>query len=482
VSDAAVLDRLREHAILGDAPTQELEWLVERGELLHLEPGEILTSRVAGVVGALYVVLDGHLAIYVERGRGRRKVMEWFTGDVTGVLPYSRMKASPGTVYAETATDLWAVHRDHVPALPHECPDITARLVHVMTDRARSFTSADLQDEKTLALGRLAAGLAHELNNPASAIVRTSKALAERLVDVERAARALGAAGLTPNQEAAIDAVRDACLANPTRGWSTLERADREDDIAAWIEAQGGDALFAEPLAETAVTVEQLAQLAGVLEPAAINAALRWIATGCATRALALEIEHGASRVFDMVSAVKGFTHMDRAMVVESVDVGAGLRDTVTVLRSKAGTKAADVTIAVDGDLPQVQGMVGELNQIWASLIDNALDAIAEGGAVAVSARRDGRNVVVEIIDDGPGIPAEVRERIFDPFFTTKEVGQSVGLGLDVVRRSLERHDGSVDVESRPGRTVFRVRLPAEGVRSTGRFSRETQRIVIEGE
>jgi signal transduction histidine kinase len=185
--------------------------------------------------------------------------------------------------------------------------------------------------------------------------------------------------------------------------------------------------------------------------------------------------------VFELVSAVKGFTQMDRSPVAQPVDVGRGLRDTLIVLRSKATSKSVSLTAEVDPDLPAVQGVGAELNQIWANLVDNALDAVGTGGRVAVTARREGNRVVVEVADDGPGIAADVRERIFDPFFSTKDVGKGVGLGLDLVRRTLERHDGEIDVESRPGRTVFRVRLPAEGMRSTGRWSRATKRIQIEG-
>jgi signal transduction histidine kinase len=161
--------------------------------------------------------------------------------------------------------------------------------------------------------------------------------------------------------------------------------------------------------------------------------------------------------------------------------VGKGVNDAMIVLRSKARAKSVSLTAEIEPDLPPVQGMGAELNQIWANLIDNALDAVSEGGRVEVRARRDGKRVVVEVTDDGPGIPAEIRERIFDPFFSTKDVGKGVGLGLDLVRRTVERHDGEIEVASQPGRTVFRVRLPAEGMRSSGRWSRTSKRIQIEG-
>jgi signal transduction histidine kinase len=223
-----------------------------------------------------------------------------------------------------------------------------------------------------------------------------------------------------------------------------------------------------------------LERLAEIVPAGALDVALRWIASGCAIRSLTEEIERGASRVSELVSAVKGFTQMDRSPVAQPVDVGRGLRDTIIVLRSKATAKSISLSAEVEPDLPAVQGVGAELNQIWANLVDNALDAVASGGRVAVTARREGNRVVVEVADDGPGIPPEIRERIFDPFFSTKDVGKGVGLGLDIVRRTLERHDGEIEVESKPGSTTFRVRLPAEGMRSSGRWSRSTTRIQIE--
>jgi signal transduction histidine kinase len=477
----AIVQRLRQHATLGGAPLRELEWLAANGELRRYAAGQmpIRQGELAGMNG-LMVVLTGHVVLYVNRGRGRRKLAEWHGGEVSGVLPYSRVTVAIGDGVAESDSELWLVDRDRFPEMIRECPEVTAILVHVMLDRARHFTSADLRDEKLVALGKLAAGLAHELNNPASAMVRSAKGLAALLAEGEAAARALGALRLTAAQLADVDAVQQTCLAAAVRTWTPLERADREDALAAWIGAHGADERLATQFAETAVSLEALEKLAAVVPGDALDAALRWIAGRCAIRSLTEEIERSASRVFELVSAVKGFTQMDRSAVAQPVDVGRGLRDTIIVLRSKAASKSVSLSAEVDSGLPPVHGVGAELNQIWANLVDNALDAVAREGHVVVTARGEGNRVVVEVSDDGPGIPAEIRERIFDPFFTTKDVGKGTGLGLDIVRRTIERHDGEIDVESRPGRTVFRVRLPAEGMRSSGRWSRSSSRIQIE--
>src|SRR6185437_12685119 len=189
---------------------------------------------------------------------------------------------------------------------------------------------------------------------------------------------------------------------------------------------------------------------------------------GCAVRSLAAEIQEAATRIAGLVAAVKGFTHMDQAMVAEPVDLGAGLGNTIAVLKAKARQKQASVTMELEDELPRVRGFAGELNQIWGNLIDNALDAVPESGSVKVTAKRECEHVVVRVVDNGPGIPALVLGRIFDPFFTTKPMGQGTGLGLDIVRRLVQHNDGTIEVESLPGRTEFRVALPATTVDGAG--------------
>ena len=253
----------------------------------------------------------------------------------------------------------------------------------------------------------MSAGLAHELNNPASAIERSAALLEDRLEDAERATRALGASRLTDAQLAAVDAVREACLATRVHGVrSPIEQAEREEAIADWLADHGLDIAIGEALAETAVTFEALDLLARQVDGPALNAVLRWAAAGCSVRGLASEIQDAAMRISGLVTAIKGFTHMDQATVAEPVDLVQGLGNTVAVLRSKARAKSVAVVVDVEPGLPRVRGFVGELNQIWANLIDNALDAVPESGRVEVLANREHQRVVVRIVDNGTGIPA----------------------------------------------------------------------------
>jgi signal transduction histidine kinase len=239
-------------------------------------------------------------------------------------------------------------------------------------------------------------------------------------------------------------------------------RADREDAITDWLADHGASEDSALALADSGVEVTALDKLAGQLPADALDAALRWIAACCTVRALSSEIETAASRIHDLVSAVKGFSYMDHAPTAEPVDIRRGITDTLTVLGNKTRGKSASISLALPDDLPRAHAVGAELNQVWMNLLDNALDAIPSGGHVSVTAQHELDSVVVRIIYDGPGIPKEIKGKNFDPFFTTKGVGSGTGLGLDIVRRLLQRYEGDISVESVPGRTEFQVRLRVE--------------------
>jgi len=455
-----LVQRLSAHRTLAPIPQREIEWIARHGELRHFDSADILTPKQSPVEG-LHIVLSGHLTIHVDQGSGRRKIMEWRAGDVTGLMPYSRLIAPPGDVVAEEPVEVVTVYRADMPEMIRECPELTAILVHVMLDRARVFTSSYLHDEKLVSLGKLAAGLAHELNNPASAIGRSAGELRTAFLRFDDASRSLGSAGLKESQTAVLNKVRDACHARGVQSvLSPLEHEDREDEIARWLKAHGAAQAAAEELAETDISIETLDELAGSIQGEPLNSALRWIAAECATRRLSSEIQQASSRICELVNAVKGFTQMDRASVPEPVDLERGLSNTLAVLGSKAKRKSVGVSMDLEKGLPCVQGFGGELNQVWSNLIDNALDAVAEGGQIEIIAKRERDRVIVRVIDNGHGVPPEVRDRIFDPFFTTKPVGKGTGLGLDIVRRLVQRHNGQIDLESKPGRTEFIVTLP----------------------
>jgi signal transduction histidine kinase len=459
-----IIERLSSHATVGRLPRSDLEWLAAHGWLRRLEPGEIVAAKGLSIADSdlgLEIVLAGRMANYRDRGAGPRKVMEWQAGDVTGVLPFSRMDVMGGDTLAEDACETWCIPVSDHPEMIRECPSLTATLVHQMLDRARVFNTSDWQDEKMVSLGRLSAGLAHEINNPASAVVRSAAVLPEAMAEAERAARALAAAAPTTEQLEAIDRIRAECMQQPAKvSMSPLERADREDLLADWLQDHGADLSALDALVETSVTVEALDAFAVALEGPALDAALDWVAAGCSVRSLASAAERAAVRITDLVTAMKRMTHMDLARTPEPMDLEAGIRDTLLVLGHRARDKSVSLAVEVDADLPTVHGVAGEMNQVWMNLLGNALDAVDSGGQVSAHVTTDGTWVAVRVIDNGSGIPEDQQARIFDPFFTTKKPGEGTGLGLQIARTRVKEHGGTIDFESRPGRTVFTVRLP----------------------
>ena len=460
MTEVDLVERLAAHRTLGSAPREQLEWLAAHGTVRSFGVGEVVFA-LDEPIHSLFVVFFGHLTIRVDRGAGPRKVMEWRGGDVSGLLPYSRMVFAPGQTTVEEPTESLMVHRDHFPEMIGRCHELTSILVHVMLDRARRFTTSAVHDEKMVSLGRLSAGLAHELNNPASALARSAKELSSRLLEMEAAALALGSAQLSPEQLATIARFRAQTGEPGARAaLAPLERADREEAVTGWLRRHGVRGEVAGALAESALTVENLDQIAEALGPDLLEFALCSLGAYHRTRVLAWEVETAAGRIHSLVAAIKGFTHMDQTNIPKAVAIGQGLADTMAVLGAKARGKSVTVTVQVAEDLPPVEGFGGELNQVWVNLIDNAIDAAPESGRVEVTAASRGDSVVVRVVDDGPGVPEEVMARIFDPFFTTKPPGHGTGLGLDIARRLVRQHDGHIEVDSRPGRTEFRVILP----------------------
>jgi signal transduction histidine kinase len=373
------------------------------------------------------------------------------------------MKGPPGDNFVEERCELLVVHESHFPEMIRECPRFTAHTVHFMIDRARRFNASDLQEEKMVSLGKLAAGLAHELNNPASAAVRGAKLLLATLSESETASRAVGAARLSAEQSESIEHIRSVCVhARTGNVLSSMERADREEALANWLTQHGCSADHAFRLVDTDLEVESLETLAEGMSTETLNTVLGWFATGCETRSLATDIEHAATRIHQLVDAVKRFTQMDNLAAPEAVDIEAGLRDTLRIVASKARAKKVAITLQVEPDLPRVRATAGELNQIWLNLVDNALDALTEEGAIQVSAYEELNWVVVCVADDGPGIPPDIEPQVFDAFFTTKQPGQGIGLGLEITRRLVRRYLGDITVKSQPGHTEFRVSLPAD--------------------
>jgi signal transduction histidine kinase len=325
------------------------------------------------------------------------------------------------------------------------------------------ITGIEQNRERLAALGTMAAGLAHELNNPAAAARRAAADMADALEVLAFAVERFVDAGFEREDAQQIvalqrEAVDGAAAMSPL---GALDASDAEDDLLDALEALGVEGAWrlAGPLAAAGVGDDWLARVSAIAG-ARVGGVLEVVVAGLTARGLAAELEESTRRMSDLVTAVKSYAYMDRGAVVD-VDVHEGLETTLTVLGHKLKHTSIEVVRDYDRTLPKLTVHGPELNQVWTNLLDNAIDALGERGTITMRTRADGSCALVEITDDGPGIAPEIAERIFDPFFTTKDVGQGTGLGLDTARRIItDRHDGSIAVESTPGATTFRVRLP----------------------
>lgn len=458
-----MIERLAEHRTLHGTPTQELEWLLAHGEFRSYAAGTVIVAKSELPV-EMFVLLTGSVAVHFGHGTGRIHNLETSAGELAGFLPFSRMLKPPGDAVAVGQTDVFVVHREHFPELIRECPVITGKLVHAMIDRARMATAMVWQDEKMMSLGRLAAGLAHELNNPSAAAVRSAKYVGTAVDDVAAAAYALGREALSDDQFAHVERLMAECIhATREQRLTPLLLSDREDQIAEWLEDRGADPAPAPALASANLTVDALEAIASALHPSAIEPTLRWIAASCAARTNAWEVEGASVRIVDLIDRLKRFTNMDRTAAPHPIDIAQGLTDTASVLAGRAAARSVTVRLEIGAELPPVVAHAADLNQLWSNLMENAIDAARPGGEVIVRATAETRGVTVRVIDDGAGIAPDVVSRMFDPFFTTKGVGQGMGMGLDIVRRIVHMHDAQLEVDPRPGRTEFCVRLPSQG-------------------
>ncbi len=455
-------EELLQFPLFADDDRAAVEWLAEHLEVRCYESGELILKE--GTPATEFIVVlegefhfrrpnDPYFPVFVRRA-----------GQASGVLPFSRMKVAAGRGTAVGSTRLAVMPASNLRELVYRAPNLAQKLVSEMTDRTRESAQTEERTGKMLALGKLSAGLAHELNNPAAAAVRSSTLLGEALMARRRVAISMRGELLTAEAQALMNELSEwvAECGSGTEKLDALERTDLESDLGDWLEVRKLPEELAGDLVDAGVTTEKLEPLEKTLSPANFERALRVLVYDHQILCLTHEIQEAARRISDLVQAVKSYSYMDQTPLSE-VEVEQGIDVTLRMFQHQL-KHGFEVRRKFSGKLPKIPANGSELNQIWTNLIDNAISAmnsVADGEKILqVCTVLEPDALLVEFTDSGPGIPEEIRGRIFDPFFTTKPVGEGTGLGLDIVQRIVRNHQGSIRVESKPGRTVFQVRLP----------------------
>ena len=463
---AEIIAALRTIPALDGLTEQEYGWLATNGIERIGDDGAMVFTE-GSPCDSMIFILKGE--VHVRRhNSGPLNLWVGRAGQMTGKLPYSRMKSYGGDGYTVGPSWSLQIHESHFPAMLAAIPSMAQRCVSTMLDRVREVTRMEQQAEKLGALGKLAANLAHELNNPASAAQRSASSLFSELRQYGDQKYRMGNLclpdSITSKYRAwvvnvrSIMAERDAQTAGSV---DILAESDRETDLIRWLEAHNipNPWAIAPALAETGLPTSHLDELANIMPSEALPVAVATVASSLRVERMAETVVNSTVRIFDLIRAIKDYSYMDQAPI-QDVDLAQSLENTLVMFKSRL--QNVRVETEFDPALPPVAAYGRELNQVWTALIENALDAMKDHGTLRLCTRLQGQMAFVEVWDSGTGIEPELKSRIFEPFYTTKAPGRGLGLGLDTAQRILQRHSGYIQVESRPGATCFQVRLPLD--------------------
>lgn len=460
------IEDLKKVIALSELPDEHLQWILDRSEYSEYEDGTQI-KKTGDEADVMIIILEGKISFYLDY-HGRLVYYFYYTNDVAtggvgGLFPYSRMKVYPGCSFAEGHVRCLKLHKKYFADLELLNPEFIQQLIGYMTERAKLVATMQTQQEKVNALGQLAAGIAHEMNNPAAAINRIANELDKRLARNYDLTKKLLYCNITPEHIQHIHALveeKDKTTVQKARV-TALQRMEYEEELETWLEDNGvTEREIAETFSEAQFSTEELESIRNELGQEAFILVLPWLENLLSTHKIIKDLNDASTRISHLVGSIKSHVQMDRGSDLHPTNIHEDIDNTLTLLGFKLREKNIEVQKKYCNDFPTVPAYVGELNQVWTNLIDNAIGALDKNGVLTIETSCNPKNITVSIMDNGTGIPAEIISRIFDPFFTTKKVGEGTGIGLDIVNRVVKRHKGEIKVNSVPGRTEFLVSLP----------------------